>query len=79
MENNLILLDIITNKEIEALEQRKRELDTKLRMHEASMGGNVRLPRKTKKESVQTEPWQPKSPLKTIDQSTVNKEPTETA
>ena len=69
----------ITNKEIEALEQRKRELDTKLRMHEASMGGNVRLPRKTKKESVQTEPWQPKSPLKTIDQSTVNKEPTETA
>ena len=37
----------ITNKEIEEAEQKKREFDTKLRMHEASMGGgNVRSPKK---------------------------------
>ena len=68
----------ITNKEIEEAEQRKREFDTKLRMHEASMGGNIRLPRKSKKETTAKEPWQPTHPLKTIDQSSTKQDPAET-
>lgn len=68
----------ISDQEIEEFEQRKREYNTKLRMHEASMGGNIRLPRKSKKETTTKEPWQPKGPLKEIEKSTINREPTET-
>ena len=60
------------------LDEQKRQLEAKLKMHAASMGGNVRLPRKSKKTSVQSEPSQPKTPPKEIQKTPEKKEPTET-
>jgi hypothetical protein len=61
------------------LDEQKRQLELKLKMHAASMGGNIRLPRKSKKTSTPSEPWQPKGPLKEIERAPEKREPTETA
>ena len=68
----------ISDQEIEEFEQRKREYNTKLRMHEASMGGNVRLPKKTKSVGPATQPWQSSTPSKVIEQFSAKMSPTET-
>jgi hypothetical protein len=57
----------------------KRELDAKLKMHAAKMGGNVRLPKKPKKNIPSTEPLQPKNSPKVIETPKDKKETTEPA